>query len=101
MAYRVVFSPEASDDLLGLYLFIAQRSGPDIALGYVERIEVYCRSFADFPMRGTCRDDIRPGLRVVGFERRVTAAFHIDGDRVVFDRLLYGGRSLERLSGDD
>ena len=34
---RVVFSPEARDDLLGLYEYIADRAGEDVALGYVER----------------------------------------------------------------
>ena len=38
------------------------------------------------------RDDIRPGLRVTGFERRITAAFMIDEPRVVVLRLFYGGR---------
>lgn len=28
-------------------------------------------------------------------------AFHIDGDLVVFDRILYGGRSLDRLGDDE
>jgi len=30
------------------------------------------------------RDDLLPGLRIVGFERRVTLAFHVDADRVTF-----------------
>ena len=50
---------------------------------------------ADFDLgaeRGTRRDDIRPGLRVTGFERRITAAFLIDEPRVVVLRLFYGGR---------
>jgi toxin ParE1/3/4 len=45
--------------------------------------------------RGTRRDDIRPGLRVVGFERRVTIAFHVDDTTVTIDRILYGGREIE------
>ncbi|WP_428029313.1 type II toxin-antitoxin system RelE/ParE family toxin [Ancylobacter sp.] len=101
MAYRIIISPEARGDLIGLFTFIAARAGKDVALGYVERIEAHCLTFADFPTRGVCRDDIRPGLRIVGFERRVTMAFHIESERVVFDRILYGGRSLERLGDDE
>lgn len=94
MAHEVVFAPEARNDLVGLYLYIAERSGDVRALAYVERIEAYCHGFADFPERGTRRDDLVPGLRLIGFERRVTLAFHVDPGRVTFDRVLYAGREL-------
>jgi toxin ParE1/3/4 len=95
--HRVVFSPEARDDLLRLYLFIAERSGEARALGYVERVEVWCRGLAMFPERGRRRDDLLPGLRVAGFERRVAIAFHIAPGLVTLDRILYGGRDLDAL----
>jgi toxin ParE1/3/4 len=55
------------------------------------------------PARGTRRDDIRPGLRTVGFERRATIAFRIVGREVVIIRIFYGGRDFERIlhSSDD
>ncbi len=94
-ARRVIFSPEAQDDLLGLYESIADEAGAGIALGYIERIEAHCRRLAAFPERGTVRSDIRPGLRTIGFERRVTIAFHVEREIVVVNRILYGGRDLE------
>lgn len=57
--------------------------------------------FADFPERGRRRDDLRPGLRIIGFERRVTIAFHISSGAVIIDRILYGGRELETAVGED
>jgi toxin ParE1/3/4 len=98
VARRLVFAPEARDDLRGLYLFIAERDGEDRAMAYIERIEAHCRGFADFPERGTRRDDLLPGLRITGFERRVTIAFHVSTDTVTVDRILYGGRNLDALS---
>lgn len=98
MTYRVVFSPEAESDLLELYLYIAERTGNARALAYIERLERYCKGFEEFPERGTSRDDLFPGLRVVGFERRVSIAFHVNADTVIFDRFLYGGRDLEILT---
>ena len=95
---RVLFSPEAEHDLLSLYDYIADRAGPDVALGFVERIEAQCLGFVMFPDRGTRRDDVRPGLRLIGFERRVTIAFHRQGDLVVIDRILYGGRDVAALA---
>jgi len=91
---KLVVSPEARDELKALYEFIAERSGPQIALGYIERLEAHCEGLADFPQRGTRRDDLWPGLRIVGFERRVAIAFHIGEGIVTIDRILYGGRDL-------
>lgn len=100
MTREVVFSPEAQTDLIAIYDYIAPRGGPDRALAYVERIQTACLSFAMFAERGTQRDDIRPGLRVAGFENRVTIAFHADLNHVIIDRLLYGGRDLEGAFSD-
>ena len=96
MTHEVVFAPEAQDDLLQLYDFIADRAGSSRARTYTDSILSYCLGFATFPERGTRRDDLRPGLRIVGFRRRVTIAFHIGQDRVTIDRVLYGGRDLVR-----
>ncbi|MDX3926957.1 MAG: type II toxin-antitoxin system RelE/ParE family toxin [Shinella sp.] len=94
MRYRVLFSPEARDDLLNLYDFIAQEANAARAMAYIDRIEAFCQGFAHFPQRGVARHDILPGLRLVGFERRVTLAFHLTDDAVIFDRVLYGGRQF-------
>jgi toxin ParE1/3/4 len=74
---EVVFSPEARHDLLELYDWIAERAGDEVALGYVDRLESYCRGFEVASLRGRRRDDIRPGLRVTSFERRVASAFTV------------------------
>jgi len=55
MTHRVVFSPEASEDLLGLYDYIAERSGGVRALRYIERIEGWCESLQRFPERYSSR----------------------------------------------
>ena len=94
VARNVVFAPEAEDDLLQIYDFIADRANPERAYAYVERISAYCLGFATFPERGVKRDELRPGLRIVGFERRVTIAFHITPALVVIDRILYWGRDV-------
>lgn len=100
MTHKVLFAPEAQDDLKELYLYIAARADDDRAMAFVERIEVYCQGFADFPERGTRRDDLIPGLRIVGFERSVTLAFLVGADTVSFLRILYGGRDLGALTDD-
>ena len=101
MTRRAVFSPEARTDLRQLYLHIAGRSGDARALAYVGRIEAFCLGFIDVPERGTRRDDLRPGLRTAGFERRVTIAFTVTADAVIFLRILNGGRDLAAAFDDE
>lgn len=101
MKRDVLFSPEAQADLLALYDYITEQSSSAVALGYIDRIESYCLGFDISAERGTMRDDLRPGLRIVGFERRVTIAFHVETTSVTIDRILYGGRDLDRIFHDE
>jgi toxin ParE1/3/4 len=96
VARNVSFSPEAQADLSSLYDHIAEHSGAGRALAYIERIEQWCLGLANFPERGTRRDDLKPGLRIVGYEKRLVAAFTVMDDAVVILRILYGGRDLRR-----
>jgi toxin ParE1/3/4 len=94
--YEVSFRPRAEADLFGLYQYIAEAAGTAVAGGYIARIEAACLALATFPERGTRRDDLRPGLRTIGFERRATIAFQVKQDEVVIIRIFYGGQDYER-----
>lgn len=96
----VEFAPEAFDDLMQLYDWIANAASPETAIRYIDRIETYCRGMGVAPERGHKRDDIRPGLRIVGFERRISIAFTVCETRVTILRLFYGGRSWEAFLED-
>jgi toxin ParE1/3/4 len=95
-SYEVSFRPRAEADLLALYEYIAGEAGTAVAGGYIDRIEAACLNLATFPERGTRRDDIRPGLRTIGFERRATIAFQVLENEVVILRVFYGGQGWER-----
>jgi toxin ParE1/3/4 len=100
--FEVRFSALAEDDLFELYHFIAGEAGRHVAGGYIERIEAACLKLEMFPERGTRRDDIRPGLRTVGFERRVTIVFQVGSSEVLIVRILYGGQEFDHgLRMDD
>jgi toxin ParE1/3/4 len=94
---KVIVSPEAREDLLTLYDWIAEAAGGQTAINYIARIEATCRSLDIASERGSLRNDIRPGLRIIGFERRVTIAFDVNGDVVTILRVFYGGRNWEPL----
>ena len=94
--------PEAEADLQLLYQGLADRgASPAIARGYVNRILGFVNGLDLFPKRGSVRNEIRPGLRVIGFERRVSIAFVVEDDtqEVVILRILYGGQELD-LGGE-
>jgi plasmid stabilization system protein ParE len=95
MTYVVVFAPEAQDQLAGLYRHIAAAASPDIAARYTDAIVTYCEGFGTFPQRGSRRDDIRPGLRITSFRRRVVIAFTVDPQLVSIIGVFYGGQDYE------
>ena len=102
MTYAVIFSTAAEADLFAIYDYIAERAGAEIALRFVESIEAYCLGFATLPERGMRRDELRPGLRTVGFRRRATILFEVDRTtpRVVIHGIYYAGRSLQGLENE-
>lgn len=95
--YDVVLSPLAESDLTALYDWIADSASPAIAQGFIGRIRANLESLALFPERGTRRDELIPGLRIYGIERRVTIAFRVDAASVTILRILYAGRDLAGL----
>ena len=83
-----------------LHAYVAQAASPDIATRFVESIVDFIAGLADFPQRGTTRDDIRPGLRTIGWRRRVTIALAVGDGNVVILGIFYGGRDIESLLSD-
>jgi toxin ParE1/3/4 len=93
--HRVVFSPEADAQLIGIYRYIAREASPDVAARFTGAIVDHCEGFGTFPQRGARRDDLRPGLRTIGFRRRVTIAFTVDENIVTIIGVFYGGQDFE------
>ena len=93
--YPVVFTPEALQQLEELYAYIAQVASPMVALRYTNAIVTYCETLQTFPLRGTRRDDIRPGLRVTNYKGRAVIAFDVSSERVNVIGIFYGGQDYE------
>lgn len=99
--YSVVFAPEARDQLAEIYRYIADASGvPDVAARYTESIVAYCEGLSTFPLRGRQRDDVRPGLRVTSFKRRVVIAYEVRDSIISIIGVFYGGQDFESAVGD-
>src|SRR5690348_6998871 len=89
---KVGFRPSAEADLFGIYRYIAAESGHTVASGFIDRAEAACLALETFPERGTRRDDVRPGLRTMGFERRATIVFQVQKSEVVIIRIFTADR---------
>ena len=103
MIYRIVFSPEAEEQLLALYTYIADAASPDIAARYTESVVAHCENLHPFPIRGVMRDDVRPGLRVTNYKKRTIIAFEVDtkAGLVSIIGLYHGGQDYETVLHDE
>lgn len=99
MSYQVIFSPEALDHLASLYRYIAVAASPNVAQRYTDAIVTYCEGLHSFPHRGTCRDDIRAGLRITNYKGRAVIAFNVSEALVSIIGVFYGGQDYESALG--
>lgn len=95
MSLRVVFAPEAQDHLVELYRYIARRATPDTAAEYTDAIVSYYEQLVVFPLSGTARDDIRPGLRTTTYKKRTVIAYAVTEDTIAILGVFHGGRDYE------
>jgi len=95
MQYTVIFTPEAQDQLVALYRYIAAAATPEIAERYTNAIVTHCDDLRTFPKRGARRDDVRPGLRITNYKKRAVIAFAVDAELVSIIGIYYGGQDYE------
>jgi len=67
---------------------------PERALAFLSGIRDFCLGFSTFPKRGTIRDDITKGVRIVGYRRSVSIVFSVTSDAVLILGIFYGGRNI-------
>ena len=91
----VKLTQTAQDDLVGLEIWLEDAAGKLTARRYVDRLIDFCNELDLASERGAQRYDLMPGLRIVGFERRVTIAFAVHDNRVDILRVFRAGRDWE------
>jgi len=100
MVRKVIFTPEAADQLSTLHGYIAATS-PINAARYTNAIIDYCLGLETFPLRGQSRDDIRPNLRVTHYKGRTIIAFVVDDQYVSIIGVYYGGQDYQSVLNDN
>jgi toxin ParE1/3/4 len=93
---RVFLAPRAEADLDRLAIWIAEKGAPLTALAYVGRVRKFLASLDEFPERGADYGAVRPGLRVLSFERRVVVAIVVRDAHVEIERVFYGGQNWRK-----
>lgn len=86
------YLPKASEDLDEIYMLIAQED-PDAADRMIDRIRNALKRLADYPLSGTERNELSPGLRSVPIGKYI--AFHrFEKGEIQVVRILHGARDL-------
>jgi toxin ParE1/3/4 len=93
--YDLVFDAAARQDLKDIFDYINSRAGRAIAEKFTLALYEHCASLRHTPERGTRRDELRPGLRTMGYRKRATVLFNVDNAqrRVVILGIYYAGRN--------
>lgn len=98
---EVSFSARAQEDLFEIEAWLEARAGKRRARSYVDRLVDACLKLDLASHRGTSRSDLLLGLRVIGFERRITIAFVVEDTTVSILRVFTTGRDWEAELSDD
>jgi toxin ParE1/3/4 len=96
-SYAIVWRPQARDDLLSLYEWIADQADPETAFDYTGKIEAHAAKLAAFPERGAPRDDLAKGVRTTPYRRRTVIAYRVLDDAVEILAVAHAGRDLGRV----
>jgi toxin ParE1/3/4 len=94
MTYVVQLSALATEDLIALYRWVSMETDIPTADSYLARIEERIAALADFPHRGSPRDELGTGLRTLTFERRIMIAYTVDDMAVTVQRVINAMRDL-------
>jgi toxin ParE1/3/4 len=100
VTHSIILRPAAVEDLAAIYDWIVDRADYATATAYRDRVLAACARLADFPNRGSARDDVRQGLRTIAFERRAVIVYVVKEGEVRIARVLHHGRDLSRAFED-
>lgn len=100
MTHDVQLSALAIEDLIALHHWVSTEADIPTADGYLARVEERIAALANFPHRGSPRDDLVAGLRTLTFERRLLIAYNVDGNVVTALRIINAFRDLAPLLPD-
>jgi toxin ParE1/3/4 len=94
---RVFKRPRAEQDLMNLWLYLAEAADPALAERYLLDLDDELSKIAPFPESGRARDELSPGLRSLPFDRLVLFYLpHPEGIELV--RVLAGAQDIDQIA---
>ncbi|HEY5347371.1 MAG TPA: type II toxin-antitoxin system RelE/ParE family toxin [Rhizomicrobium sp.] len=98
---RILRSPEARRDLLDIWAYIADKSSPSIADGFLARLSGAMEVIAYAPHIGRERSEFHGSPRSVAVNPYVIFYEPLaEGDGILVWRVIHGRRELSRLVRD-
>ena len=94
-ARKVVYAETAREDLLRILQWLAEKASVSSAIDIVGDLESFIDRLDVASERGTLRDDISTGLRMISHER-ADIAILVDEETVLITRIFYGGEDYEQ-----
>ena len=92
----VDWSPEAGQDLLGIWIFVAREASPDVADEQLRSLDRACEALAQWPHSGRARDELFRGVRSIAVEAYVVF-YRVGGPAVEIIRVLHGRRDVDAI----
>ncbi|MGV3491093.1 MAG: type II toxin-antitoxin system RelE/ParE family toxin [Devosia sp.] len=96
MTLRVVLARTAQNDLKKIGRWISEAGAPRTGQRYVARIKQRLAKLGDAPEVGRPYGYNDPGLRIIGYERRIMIAYRVEKTRIIVARVFYGDRTGKR-----
>jgi toxin ParE1/3/4 len=100
MKYRVVILPEAKEDLINVYLYVAGHDSVSRADALIDALEEKCESLSENPARGHVVAELKrvhvEGFREVHY-KQFRIVFQISEKNVYVHAVLDGRRELQEI----
>ena len=91
-----IWSPEAKQDLLDIWAWVANESSAAVADKQLHEIDRACFALGGWPEYGKARDDVREGLRSVSVSRYVVF-YRVTKNAIEIVRVLDERRDVDEI----
>jgi toxin ParE1/3/4 len=92
----VIWSPEAEQDLLAIWIHVAREASPDVADGQLRSVDRACEALAQWPHSGRARDELFRGVRSIAVGPYVVF-YRVLNSEVEIIRVLHGRRDVDAI----
>jgi toxin ParE1/3/4 len=93
---RVVWSPEAEQDLLDIWAYLAREASTRVADEQLRSIDRVCDMLSEAPLLGRSRDELLPGIRSIAAQPYVIF-YRAPATHIEVVHVLHGSRDIDTI----